>query len=103
MVQLYGKEWTRAELARHIGLESQLGGVRLGELADGNRRGLRTAEIDTGSGLAYTVLLDRGMDIGVARYKGASLVWESPTGRYTRPTLRRRGVAGCAPSTAAWW
>ncbi len=80
MVQLYGKEWTRAELARHIGLESQLGGVRLGELADGNRRGLRTAEIDTGSGLAYTVLLDRGMDIGVARYKGASLVWESPTG-----------------------
>ncbi len=80
MVTLYGKQWTRAELARHIGKESQLGGVRLCELADGNSRGLRAADVDTGSGLVYTVLLDRGMDVGVARYKGASLVWESATG-----------------------
>jgi len=80
MVMLCGKQWTRAEVARYIGKDSQLGGVRLGELADGNARGLRAADVDTGSGLTYTVLIDRGMDIGVARYKGASLVWESPTG-----------------------
>jgi hypothetical protein len=80
MANLYGRTWTREELARHIGRDSQLGGVRLGQYDDGNTRGVRTAEFDTGSGLAYTVLLDRGMDVGIARYRGASLVWESPTG-----------------------
>ena len=80
MANLYGRTWTREELASRIGKESQLGGVRLGQYDDGNARGARYAEVDTGSGLAYTVLLDRGMDVGVVRYNGASLVWESPTG-----------------------
>jgi len=80
MVDLYGRTWTRKELSAYVGKESQLGGVRLGELADGNARGVRVADVDTGSGFAYQVLLDRGMDVGVARYKGVSLVWESPTG-----------------------
>jgi hypothetical protein len=84
MVTLYGRQWTRDELLRHIGNVGQLGGVRLGELSDGNARGVRVADVDTGSGFQYSVLLDRGMDVGMARYKGASLIWESPTG-YAHP------------------
>lgn len=80
MVELYGRTWTRAELARHIGRTAQLGGVALAELADANERGVRVANVDTGAGLTYQVLLDRGMDIGLARYQGASLVWDSGTG-----------------------
>jgi len=80
MVNLYGRDWTREELCRYVGRDSQLGGVRLAELADANARGVRVADVDTGSGLAYTVLLDRGMDIGAARYRGASLTWDSATG-----------------------
>ncbi len=80
MVQLFGRSWTRNELARYAGNLNQIGGVRLGELADGPGRGIRTAELDTGGGLSFTVLLDRGMDIGACKYKGASLAWESTTG-----------------------
>jgi hypothetical protein len=62
-------------LARYAGNLSQLGGVHLGELSDGSSRGVRTADFQTGTGLAFTVLLDRGMDIGACSYKGAAISW----------------------------
>lgn len=80
MVQLFGRSWTRHELERYAGNIDQLGGVRLGLLDDGKARGMRTAHFETGSGLAFTVLMDRGMDIGSARFQGASLAWESAVG-----------------------
>ena len=80
MVKLYGREWSREELQRYTGLDSQLGGVTQKMLTEGRAAGVRVAEFDTGSGLQFTVLLDRGMDIGVARYRGASLVWEAAPG-----------------------
>ena len=79
MPTLYGKTFTRAELIERGGDMRQFGGVRLGELADGAERGVRTADIRTGSGLEFTVLADRGLDIGAASYRGASLAWHSPT------------------------
>ena len=80
MVKLFGRNWTREELVRYAGNPDQLGGVRLGVLDDGKGRGIRTAQVETGSGLAFTVLLDRGMDIGSARFQGASLTFESTVG-----------------------
>ena len=80
MVVLYGRSWTRAELKTYVGNPDQVGGVRLSELSDGTGRGVRVADFQTGSGLQFSVLLDRGMDIGSARYKGASLTWESNRG-----------------------
>jgi Domain of unknown function (DUF4432) len=80
MAKLFGKEWTRAELLSHVGDLSQVAGVRLIELGDGVERGVRAADVATGGGLEFTVLLDRGMDIGVASYKGLPLAWISPAG-----------------------
>ncbi len=80
MAQLYGREWTRDELMRRAGLVTQLGSVREVELRDGVGRGVRCAEFETGSGLAFTVLLDRGMDIGACKFRGAALAWEASPG-----------------------
>jgi len=80
MVQLFGRSWTEQEIKEYVGSLSQIGGVRLSVLDDGNSRGVRVADFETGSGLSFTVLLDRGMDIGAAKYKGASLSWESTVG-----------------------
>ena len=80
MSQLYGKSWSRAELRAYAGNIDQLGGVRLGELSDGRARGLRVADFDTGGGLSFTVLLDRGMDIGAARYRGVPIAWQANPG-----------------------
>ncbi|MGH2522172.1 MAG: aldose 1-epimerase family protein, partial [Anaerolineales bacterium] len=56
----------------------QLAGVRLVEYADGKARGLRAAEVWTGSGLRFTIWLDRGMDIGPAEFVGRPLAWLHP-------------------------
>lgn len=80
MAELFGREWTREDLLALTGDISQIGGVRLAELADGPERGVRVADCRTGGGLNFTVLLDRGMDIGAAEYKGVPLAWLSGAG-----------------------
>jgi hypothetical protein len=79
MPRLYGSFLTRADLLQRVGDLSQIAGVRVGELGDGLERGVRIAEVHTGSGLQFTVLVDRGMDIGAASFCGAPLAWRSPT------------------------
>jgi len=80
MAELYGRDWTRQELLAHAGDVAQLGGVQLVTMADGPERGVRAALFRTGEGFNFTVLLDRGMDIGPAEYRGVPLAWVSPTG-----------------------
>ena len=80
MAYLFNKIWRRADLLNHVGDLSQVAGIKLAEWSDGNERGLRVADVCSGSGLMFTVLLDRGMDIGPASYKGTPLAWISPTG-----------------------
>ena len=92
MVQLFGRSWTQRDLLKVIGSVSQAGGVRYTELQDGIARGVRTAEFETGSGLSFTVLLERGMDIGAAKYQGASLAWESTIGAANPAFFERDGL-----------
>jgi len=80
MAQSFGRSWSRSELLAHVGDLSQLAGIRLGEWGDGVERGVRVADVRAGSGLEFTVLLDRGMDLGPASYRGLPLAWISPTG-----------------------
>lgn len=80
MPKLYGRNYTKEELLRRVGDISQVGGVRLGELGDGNERGARIADFRTGTGFNFTVLLDRGLDISYAEDCGRPLCWRSETG-----------------------
>jgi len=80
MPDLFGRTFTRRDLAAHAGSLSAYGGVRLLTLGDGVERGIRMLEFRTGSGLRFTVALDRAMDIVEVEHKGRSLGWHSPTG-----------------------
>lgn len=80
MPRLFGKTYSRQQLLRRVGDLSQLGGTRLVELLDGNQRGVRAVDFHTGSGFQFTVLLDRGMDIGAASHCGRSLAWHAMPG-----------------------
>jgi len=80
MATLYGRDYTRLELEERSGLLSQMAGVRLVTLDDGLERGVRCVEFHTGSGLDFTVMVDRAFDIGDCRYQGAAIGWNSPTG-----------------------
>lgn len=79
MARLFGKEYTRAELLARVGDVSQVGGVRCIELSDGVERAVRAIEFRTGSGLDFTVLVDRGFDISTATFNGQPLMWRSAT------------------------
>jgi hypothetical protein len=80
MIHLFGRAWSRRELAAHAGQFGQFAGVQLLTLGDGVERGVRCLEFRTGTGLAFRVLVDRAFDIGPCEFRGASLGWQSATG-----------------------
>jgi hypothetical protein len=67
----------QAYLNPRVGNMSQVASIRRLVSDDGKGRGMRVLEVNNGSGLAFTVYPDRGMDIGQASYKGTPLAWVS--------------------------
>ncbi|MDX9868686.1 MAG: aldose 1-epimerase family protein [Kiritimatiellia bacterium] len=65
----------RAFLAARVGRMEQMAAIRRLVEDDGRGRGMRVLAFESGSGLAFSVYPDRGMDIGPARYKGIPLAW----------------------------
>ncbi len=80
MTPLYNQTLTRTQIMARTGSLAAFGGVRLMTLADGLERGVRMLDFRTGSGLRFSVLLDRGMDIAEVEHKGRAIGWQSPTG-----------------------
>lgn len=80
MPALYGRQWTRAELARRVGRLEQVAGARLVTLGDGGERGVRVVELRTGTGFEVDVLVDRALDVGRAELRGMPLGWQSGVG-----------------------
>jgi hypothetical protein len=76
-MKIYGKEFTKQELLKRVGDISQLGGIRLSEMTDGQARGVRVAELKNACGIDMRILIDRGMDISDLRFKGIPLAWKS--------------------------
>ncbi len=72
---LFDRHWSPRELREHAGYLAQLAGVRLATLADGKTRGMRVADVWTGGGLRFQVLLDRALDVGWAEHAGRPLAW----------------------------
>ncbi len=96
MVALYGGDLTRRQVAASAGMLSQYAGVRLMTLGDGVERGVRMLEFRTGSGLRFTVLVDRALDIADCEYRGAAIGWHSPSG-FRNPGLHEyEGEGGLA-------
>src|SRR3989304_1472415 len=56
---------------------AQLGGIETSVLDNGPGRGVRIAWVNTGGGLRYKVVIDRGLDIADAEFMGQSLTWHS--------------------------
>jgi len=86
VAELYGETLTRRALSERTGALSQFAGVRLMTLGDGVERGVRMLEFRTGTGLRFTVLVDRAMDIADCEHNGRAVGWHSPSG-FRRPDL----------------
>tara|TARA_R110000868_G_scaffold38_9_gene358 strand:+ start:3511 stop:4692 length:1182 start_codon:yes stop_codon:yes gene_type:complete len=96
MVELFGENLSRRALAERAGALSQFAGVRLMTLGDGLERGIRMLEFRTGTGLRFTVLIDRAFDLADCEFKGQSIGWNSPAG-FRHPGLHEyEGEGGLA-------
>jgi len=80
MVKLYGEARSRRDIAASSGSFAQFAGVRLMTLEDGLERGIRMLEFRSGTGLRFTVLVDRALDIADCDYRGMAIGWNSPSG-----------------------
>jgi len=67
-------------LQKHIGDMSQIAGLKRYAFIEGKAKGIEAIDIKTGSGLSFTVLPGRGMDIAWAEYKGIPFGYISKTG-----------------------
>lgn len=70
----------KANIRERVGNMSQLAGCKRYTLSDGKANGTRAIDVNNGTGLHFTVLVDRGMDIAWADYKGNNLCFISKTG-----------------------
>ena len=75
-----GKSLTKAEIMKKVGDINQIAGVRRIEFREGLQKGIEAAEFRTGTGLNFTVAIDRAMDITIAEYKGKSLEYRTSCG-----------------------
>jgi hypothetical protein len=89
MPSLFGRYWTRAELARHVGDMAQIASIRPVRLEGGRASGVHALDFVCGDGLRFTLLPDLCMDIPHLEYRGVPLVWSSRNGivgpAYFRP------------------
>ena len=61
-----------------VGSLRQLAGTRHSVLTNGGAGGVRAIDVNTGSGLTYTILPDRGLDISLASFRGVNFAYLSP-------------------------
>ncbi len=70
----------RKQIQEYTGDISQMALVQESRLLGGRQDGVRIAHFRNGSGLEFTVVPDRGMDIASVRYKGHQISFLSGTG-----------------------
>ncbi len=79
-MHMYGRDYAKRELERRTGNLDQIGGTLHYTLSSGRSKGVQVIEFNTGTGLRFSVIPDRGLDIAHCTYRGSSLVYLTPNG-----------------------
>ena len=95
-----GERYEETECMRYAGSMAQLADARLMALEEGNGRGDRVIAFRNGSGLAFTVSPDRGMDLVDCSFGGIPLVFRSQTGCSAAGATKRPEKGGCGTGRA---
>lgn len=80
MSNLFNLNKDRIFLQKHTGDMSQVAGTKRYLFTEGKARGVEGIDVKTGSGLSFTVLPGRGMDLAWAEFKGIPFGYISKTG-----------------------
>lgn len=88
----YGNLVNNQAWKNKVSNSAQMGGIETSILDNGPGRGTRIAWINTGSGLRFKVVIDRGMDIADAFFNEKSLAWLSHLGVTSPQPFSNQGI-----------
>lgn len=86
------KQMTRRDVAVYTGDIAQLGGVKRYRLCGGRADGVEAVDFKTGSGLDFTVVPGRGMDIAWAHYGKIPIAYMAKAGIAAAPYYEADGM-----------
>ena len=75
----------------YMGDISQIGGVKRYQMLEGKAKGVEAVDVDDGQGLRYTVLVDRGMDLGRLVYHDCGITFQAAAGITAPQYYNERG------------
>jgi hypothetical protein len=82
----------KRSILKYVGNTSQLFGIKDYTFNGGKASGVRAMDFNNGSGLEFTVIADRAMDISNLAYKGANFSYISKTGVVAPQYYNERGI-----------
>lgn len=91
-MELFNRKLTPKTLRERVGNMDQVAGIKLLQLDDGFGRATRQANVYTGSGLCFTVSLDRCMDISSASFQGRAMGWRGAPGDVSPQYYEAEGI-----------
>ncbi len=80
MATLFGRTYTKRELLSYLGNPGNVAGVTPVEYTQGKAKGTAALEVRTGSGLEFTLLPDKCLDIQHLRFRGVTLSQQAKNG-----------------------
>jgi hypothetical protein len=92
-MNIYEGDMGKNALLRHVGAMKQIMGAREVTYRGGRQEGVKAVEVYNDTGLSFTVLPDKGMDIGAASFCGKPLAWLCKNG-IVGPQYFENGGAG---------
>lgn len=91
MAEIFGKQMTRSQILDRVGDISQICDARKKAFTDGRAAGVEAIEVSTGSGLTFTVVPSRCLDISRASFRGIPVAWRSAVGETSPAFYQHEG------------
>ena len=86
------KNLKKREMLRYVGDVSQLLGIKEYILVDGKSKGVRAYDVKNGSGLEFTILADRCLDIAGLSFKGINCSYIAKAGMVAPEYYDENGI-----------
>ena len=103
MPQLFGNQYTKQQLLELVGDMTQLASARRAELVEGNERGSDLIEVFNASGLCFSILPGRSLDVAsLPTTKGCHSAFGAVPAMWGPPSTNPKAMAGCAAFLAGW-
>lgn len=84
--------FNKRELLKYVGNFSQVFGIKEYTLSEGKSKGVKAFDVRNGSGLEFTVLADRCLDISGLSFKGINCSYMSKTGIVAPEYYNEEGI-----------